>query len=92
MIVYTYDYASGAYLGEQELTVADIDPRTHSWLIPGNATVEPPPRCDNINCVPLRRNGKWVVYEIAAEIPDPVVDGWRQRIAEIFNRQNGVAS
>jgi len=46
MIVYLYDYSTRLYLGEQQLDVTDCDPRAPGrMLIPGNATLVPPPRC-----------------------------------------------
>jgi hypothetical protein len=83
MIVYTYDYGTGAYLGIQELGIADIDPRSRAWMIPGNATVEPPPRCDQ-NCIPIWRGGRWEVFECVAEIPDAQIAQWRERIHDIY--------
>jgi hypothetical protein len=72
MIVYTFDYETGAYTGPLQLTAVDIDPRSHCWMIPGNATTEPPPRCD-VKTVPIRRNDRWEVYECIAEVPDKLL-------------------
>lgn len=82
MKVYTYDYDTGAYTGEYELTIADIDPRSHAWLIPGNATTEPPPRC-GANLAPVWRDGAWTVFECVADIPDKLMAQWRERVERI---------
>jgi len=69
MIVYLYDYATGFYLGEQQLDASDCDPRTLGrMLIPGNATIIPPPRCGK-GLWPRWINGAWGLCEF---VPDPI--------------------
>jgi len=84
MVVYTFSYETGAYTGELELGAADLDPRSpDTWMIPGNATTEPPPRCDS-HCTPVWKDGRWVVYECVADIADDLMAGWRKRVGEIL--------
>lgn len=79
MIVHTFDYATGIYTGPLALGAADVDPRSNAWLIPGNATAEQPPRCDD-RCAPFWRDGGWVIFELTADIPDDLMDECRQRV------------
>jgi len=72
MVVYTFDYETGVYIGHLQLTTADVDPHSHAWLIPGNATTKQPPRCDT-KTMPVWRNGNWEVLECIAEIPDELL-------------------
>lgn len=68
MQVFTFDYDTGAYTGPLQLGVGDCDPRSPgAVLIPGNATVDPPPRC-GVGLWPFWRDGQWQVFE---EIPTP---------------------
>lgn len=73
MIVYLFDYASGAYCGEQQLDASDCDPRSpQTMLIPGNATIVPPPRCGK-GLWPVWRDGRWLAQET---IPDPLASDY----------------
>lgn len=70
MVVYSFDYETGAYLGPKQLTASDCDPRAPGTiLIPGNATIEPPPRCSR-GLWPFWRGGRWEIFEMV-ERPDP---------------------
>jgi hypothetical protein len=71
MIVYTFDYVTGAYTGPQQLTVGDCDQRAPGIvLIPGNATTIEPPNCSK-GLWPVWRDGQWLIAELA---PDPLDD------------------
>ena len=70
MLVYTFDYATGAFAGSRILTATDCDPRSPGTiLLPGNATKEEPPRCGS-GLWPFWRNGRWEVMEEVI-VPDP---------------------
>jgi len=70
MRVYAFDYESRAYLGERELGIGDLDPRSPGVvLVPGDCTVVPPPRCTE-NLWPFWIDGAWVVYESVLVMPD----------------------
>jgi hypothetical protein len=84
-VVYTFDYLTGAYTGELQLTVGDIDPRTNCWMIPGNATTAPPPRCGE-KLMPVWCNGQWEVYELIAEIPDELLNRVRYGVEEMYKQ------
>jgi hypothetical protein len=71
MIVYTFDYVTGAYTGTQQLTIGDCDPRAPGvMLVPGNATTIEPPRCGK-GLWPYWNEGRWHVVELITE-PDPL--------------------
>jgi hypothetical protein len=68
--VYTFSYETGEYTGAQLLDRSDSDPRVPgAFLIPGNATLEPPPRCSE-GLKPVWHKGRWQVLELV-EVPDP---------------------
>ena len=72
MICFTFDYETRAFTGSRRLGVGDIDPRSpDTLLVPGNATLIPPPRC-GANLWPFWRNGQWEVFELVT-VPDPPV-------------------
>ena len=71
MLVFTFDYGTGALTGARLLGVNDIDPRsTDTMLVPGNATREVPPRCGK-GLWPFWKNGRWEVYELVDDDPPP---------------------
>jgi hypothetical protein len=68
--VYTFSYENGEYTGSRMLDPSDGDPKSPgSFFIPGNATIEPPPRCSE-GLKPVWRKGRWEVWELVEE-PDP---------------------
>jgi hypothetical protein len=82
MVIYLFDYDTGAYLWPQRLTVADINPRTHEWIVPGNSTWVEPPRCDS-NTMPVWRGDRWEVFECVTEIPDAVLKACRENMEKM---------
>jgi hypothetical protein len=73
MIYYTYDYPTGAYIESNLVSVGDLDPRDlGTVLLPGNATLDPPPTCSK-GLWPFWKQGRWQVYEIV-DMPDPYDD------------------
>ena len=88
MQIYTFDYETRAYSGAWQLSPSDCDPRSNDGviLIPGNATVEEPPRCSD-GLWPFWKDGRWEVYELVAEIPDNMLALWRKRIEIITGQQ-----
>lgn len=71
MIVYLFDYETGAYTGTKQLGINDLDAREpDTVLVPGNATVFAPPRCGQ-NLWPFWRGDRWQVFELVELKPPP---------------------
>jgi hypothetical protein len=72
MIVFLFDYETGAYTGMKRLGINDCDARDPGTvLVPGNATVFVPPRC-GANLWPFWRDGRWQVFELVTA-PEPEI-------------------
>lgn len=70
MLVFSYDYTTGAFTGPVTLDLSDIDPRaTDTLLVPGNCTLQPPPNYGR-GLWPFWRDGRWQIYE-AITIEEP---------------------
>jgi hypothetical protein len=60
MLMHFFDYTTGLYTGSQYVNAGDFDPRDPSTLlIPGNATLMPPPRCGK-GLHPCWNGSRWV--------------------------------
>jgi hypothetical protein len=88
MIVHTFDYNTGEYTGPQELTARDICPRSHMWLVPGNATTIEPPRCDK-NTKPVWLGDRWGVLECILDIPDELLARCRKGVDQMMKNPVG---
>jgi hypothetical protein len=61
--VYSFDYDTGIYTGWRFLDISDADPRSPGiFLMPGNTTTEPPPRCGR-GLFPVWKDGQWTVCQ-----------------------------